>query len=336
MSIKFEFLEHGDCTIITTDKFTMMIDGGSTNPFRSLRYKGPKPEIDNIVLTHIDSDHIGGIISYLTEPSNLKYLKHIFFNEPSTYRAFNMLGGSANISKKQGNSLKAAMNDHRHIDHVNCIYSKLGERVALDTAITGETQFIVLSPNKKQLEKLLDNWTPSKERANANVADKAFVEDKPLEDLDDSDKDMDSSQTNASSLAFLIIHNLRNFLILGDAHIDQVTKQLKSMGYADVDGSRLKLDFVKLSHHGSRRNTSKEFLSVIETDKFIVSKSSISEKKPDRETIAKIAKYANPLGVSKRILVNSQQFNYLGFTQREKEKYLFSIESIHNEEFCYL
>ena len=336
MPIKFEFLEHGDCTIITTDKFTMMVDGGSSNPFRSLKYKGIKPEIDSIILTHIDGDHIGGIISYLTDPSNLAELKYIFFNEPSAARLFNTPSNSANISKKQGNKLKAAITDHNHIEHINCIYSEPGVVTHLDESVTGSTQFVVLSPDKMQLKKLFKNWVPSTQSIDTNISDKAYNTETPLEDLDDSDTDMDSSLTNASSLAFLVIHNQRKFLILGDAHITQVTKQLISMGYRDADGMRLKLDFVKLSHHGSRRNTSKDFLSIIETEKFIVSKSSFSQKNPDRETIAKLAKFSNPRGVFKRILINTPHIGYLGFTELEKQKYQFSIEPIQNEEFSYL
>lgn len=61
----------GDAFIIDVkegeESFTMVVDGG---PRRSMRTVVPAIEalerIDMMVLTHYDSDHIGGILEYLT------------------------------------------------------------------------------------------------------------------------------------------------------------------------------------------------------------------------------------------------------------------------------
>jgi beta-lactamase superfamily II metal-dependent hydrolase len=49
-------------------------------------------------------------------------------------------------------------------------------------------------------------------------------------------------------------------LFLGDAHDQVVADNIRTLGYSDTN--KLKLDLVKISHHGSQHNTSSETLSL--------------------------------------------------------------------------
>jgi len=114
-----------------------------------------------------------------------------------------------------------------------------------------------------------------------------------------------------------------------------VTEKLVAMGYKDSDGQRLKLEFVKLSHHGSKRSTSRQFLSLIETEYYVISKSRPTpSKNPDRETIAKIAKYGNSNGKKKYILINDKT-NNIEFSENDRITYNFQIDSTRNFSFRY-
>jgi len=64
MKINFLPAFNGDCILITTDKFNILIDGGmSRTYYRILRDKLEELEqIDLVILTHIDEDHIAGLI----------------------------------------------------------------------------------------------------------------------------------------------------------------------------------------------------------------------------------------------------------------------------------
>lgn len=333
MSIEFEFLEHGDCTVITTSEFTMMVDGGYKNPFSPLIYRGKKPVIDSVLVTHIDRDHIGGVIDFLSLKANLSTVKNIVFNEPKNSSLFSLPNNSTRISMSDGNSLTDIIKSNQ-IDHFNDICTDHG---TLDKSITGQANFRILSPSRIQLEKLYDKWVPGRyeKHATTNISRKS-ADKRSLKEMGDQDYANDRSIPNGSSLAFLIEYKSYSFLILGDAYIDQITMQLKALGYKNEDGKRLKIDFAKLSHHGSKKSISIEFLSLIETDTFVISKpSQPSTAKPDRDTIAMIAKHAKPEITSKKIFVNDPQTQNFNFTQEERDTYSFEIYPTRINSFRY-
>lgn len=332
MAIKFEFLEHGDCTLISTDDFSMMIDGGNTDPFDPFDFNGPPPLIDTIIVTHIDKDHIGGIIGCLKREALVKNLKYVVFNEPKNSALFRKITKSKNITTGHGNLLGTIIEFNTNIYPINHVFTTLSENTNLNEyapkgqTITGKTQFFVLSPSKSQLDKLYDTWRPEFYKESKNVSSKAMTQG-AIELLGNTDE-FDTAMPNGSSLAFLVCHNSHKFLILGDAHIKQITAKLVSMGYKNADGHRLQLEFVKLSHHGSKRSTSREFLGLVETTNYVITKSlPTPSKNPDRETIAKIVRFGHSKGKTKNIFINNLKPSDLGFTDEERSNYKFTIKS---------
>ncbi|HHH72936.1 MAG TPA: Zn-dependent hydrolase, partial [Sulfuricurvum sp.] len=75
------------------------------------------------------------------------------------------------------------------------------------------------------------------------------------------------TEKNASSIAFILKYKKeKNFLFLADADINIINHSLKKL-----DVELLNFEFVKLSHHGSfKNNINKEFLQLINTDKYII------------------------------------------------------------------
>lgn len=332
MTISFQFLEHGDCTIITTNEFTMMIDGGNTDPFDPLVFSGSIPSLDIIIVTHVDRDHIGGVIGCLKREDLVAGLKYIVFNEPKDSALFRKLTKSTNVTTGHGDLLGTIIEFNSNIQPIRHVFTELDEDKSLNQyalesqTITGRTEFLVLSPSKVQFDRLYDKWRPEFYKASTNISSTTSARGS-IEVLGNTDE-FDAGMPNGSSFAFLVSHDLNKFLILGDAHIKQITAKLLSMKYEGVDGKRLQLDFVKLSHHGSKRSTSRAFLSLIETENYVISKSSASpSKNPDRDTIAKIAKFGNSNGQLKRIFINSPTPSDLGFTSEEMSKYKFTIKS---------
>lgn len=334
MTIKFEFLEHGDCTIVTTDEFTMMIDGGHKHPFRAPQFKGTAPKVDSVVVTHIDRDHIGGVIECFKDKAILSNLKHIMFNEPESFKEFKSSEKTTQVSKKDGNLLNTVIKANPSITHWANLCVATNQTTLLDQSITGITKFTLLSPSKEQLAKLCNDWSKTLYNKSTQRFGKASDTRSVSELLSDKEEYRDSSVPNGSSLAFLIEHKSSKFLILGDAHVAQIVKQLKSMGYENKDGKRLVLDFIKLSHHGSKKSTSPELLGLIETENYVISKpSALQSKNPDRETIARIAAFGN--GRVKRVLINDQKAGNLNFTQDEMQELSFSIQPTNSFSFEY-
>lgn len=149
-----------------------------------------------------------------------------------------------------------------------------------------------------------------------------------LDDLANFKFEKDHSLPNKSSVSFILHHNHYKFLLLGDAHIDQVNKSLATLGY---DKEALAIDFVKVSHHGSRKNINKEFLEMIKTNQYIICPTHDEDSKhPDRETIARIVALGtkkdknHPIAIklTKDIGANAT------FTNEEKSAYHFDMTHI--------
>ncbi|MFW2154184.1 hypothetical protein ACG94Q_23560, partial [Acinetobacter gyllenbergii] len=78
--------------------------------------------------------------------------------------------------------------------------------------------------------------------------------DLSLEEIWGDDKfDSDPSIYNGSSIAFILEVEDKAMLFLGDAHDQVVADNLRVLGYSDCN--KIKLDLVKISHHGSQYNT---------------------------------------------------------------------------------
>ena len=74
-------------------------------------------------------------------------------------------------------------------------------------------------------------------------------------------------------------------LFLGDSLPADVAAGLRALGYSEE--RPLHVDLVKVSHHGSRHNTSPELLKLIRGERFLISGQGVKGH-PDKETLARI------------------------------------------------
>ena len=112
---------------------------------------------------------------------------------------------------------------------------------------------------------------------------------------------------------------------------------MKKRGYSKQ--KPLKIDFVQLSHHGSKRNLNQYFLEIIDTEKFIISTDGSSHNHPNKETLCKII--MNPKrDKTKKI---NFLFNYEDicerfkqvFTEDERRSYNFNLEGIEEKKLVF-
>jgi beta-lactamase superfamily II metal-dependent hydrolase len=304
MKTKLNILKahHGDSIIIETydssnKTFTILIDGGPRETFRTTlvheldRYK----TIDLIILTHIDHDHISGLIQYLSSSHAGKHqFDKILINAPNLLKVST---GGTQITIDEG------------IEFETLIYSeypnlKIISEVTSDTIINlnlpDGIEIKILSPNKYSLDELYDNWTEvdlsedgATQISNEDINAKDFnVDFKSLANNIDVEKSIKKDFVNASSIAFSIRTLDFHGLFLGDSHSTIVAEGL-SNSYPNQNP--ILFDYVKLSHHGSKYNISNKFLDSIECYNYIVSTNGGKgrAKHPDRQTIAKIVKHKN-------------------------------------------
>ena len=312
----------GDCIIIRTDDldgncFNILLDGGTPGTFKtSLRkeleyFEDEKLSIDLLILTHIDNDHIGGILKFIDSSYFDKIeVKKYFFNGGNLLRIKEGTQVGSNQGIKFEKYLLTKEKDRK----------KWGDKVvftAEEIKLANGIICKILSPDEKGLELLLANWKylSDEEIQSYQVAGSVVTKAKDFDISFDElvkrdfnpDKSLEEDYFNNSSIAFILECTDFKGLFLGDTCPETIITSLKGFGYSTENP--LQLDLVKVSHHGSKNNTSNELLELIQCKKFVITTNGNgkgSTKHPDRETIARIVAQPN-ISNPKDIQVN---FNY--------------------------
>jgi hypothetical protein len=93
----------------------------------------------------------------------------------------------------------------------------------------------------------------------------------------------DKSVPNLSSIVCVMQIGSRRMLLTGDARGDKIVDGLSRAGFLR-DGGKLKLDILKVPHHGSARNLTADFFNKITANTYIISASG-RYANPDRESM---------------------------------------------------
>lgn len=246
--------------------------------------------IDLLIITHVDDDHIGGILKYFASnefDSNI--IKKVWFNSGKLI--------NEHFQKNLENE------NLQELDEFETTYTSINQGVTFESKLESNSlwdkklikagcdvfhefgvKFTILSPDEKRLRKLLIKWEteyPSTLTSESTDYDMSFKELL----LDDNFKE-DSSIHNGSSIAFILEIEAKKMLFLGDSYPSVVVDNLNKLGYSKEN--KLTVDFVKLSHHASKANTSSELLESIDCKKFIVLTNGDYHRLPNKTTFARI------------------------------------------------
>jgi beta-lactamase superfamily II metal-dependent hydrolase len=266
--------------------------------------------IDLLVVTHVDNDHIQGAVEFLEdngEASNPRIIqvKEVWHNSyrhlptskgivPTADQLASVVSHcqwsrpneQGLIGAKEGSSLALLLQRHGY----NWNESFGGGAIrAGNSTFVGDVKVDVLAPSEGDLEKLLYWW--KKELLQIGVSQNAIasleletpfelrlyqqpaLEPEPTKNISansalnppkDSDFKSDASKVNGSSIVVLAEFKGLKLLLLGDAP----TSELESRWPVSLP---MDLNAVKVSHHGSRANTSPAFLKQIRAKRFLVS-----------------------------------------------------------------
>jgi len=248
-----------------------------------------KEFIDLLIMTHIDDDHIGGILKWFENDGQAKDLvKKVWFNsgrliseyfqqpENKDNRIIIQTEKSLDTSVNQGAVFEDFIEENKIWDRR---LIKSGDVIE----VFGLT-FTILSPSKEKLNKLLSKWHDEKPILFTS-SNSDYNEN--LSTLIETDKfSTDQSVPNGSSIAFMVENEDRKILFLGDAHPQPIIDTLRNAGYSAK--KPLQADFVKLSHHGSKKNTNKTLLDLIQSDNFLVSTNGGVHGHPDKTCLARV------------------------------------------------
>lgn len=145
-------------------------------------------------------------------------------------------------------------------------------------------EIVILSPKKETLAKYIQNaW--------GKLNREELLSGCKIDDENEWEKSIqywfahpmrftvDGKMANNASIAFLMIYDGHYMLFCGDASPDQMVEAGRNyLRRIDREKGFIKLDLIKLPHHGSRHNLSREFLEVFQTKRYLISTSIIHFK----------------------------------------------------------
>lgn len=234
-------------------------------------------QLDLIIVTHIDRDHIGGINKLLSSKNSIK-LKEVIFN-------------SANLIKKNNSNLISISDGINLVEHLKKQNIKVNDVPVIIGSKRIDNDFTVefLSPSIESLIQLEKNWSEiEKEQKSTLMTSSKKIDNRNLDEIaNDKFEEVNYKNdiANWSSLAFEVKYKDICILFLGDAKDSVIVNTLKNNGYSS--NKKFKIDYIKLSHHGSKYNTSIEFLELVNCNHFIFSTNG-TDQNPHIQTIARI------------------------------------------------
>ncbi len=283
----------------------ILIDGGLVNSYNYsvkkeiLNIYENHELLDLIIVTHIDCDHINGIRKFVSEIFHNKLdnaisiwgivgkmwfnsgslLARYFETTPEENRAVHLFNESrTDVGVVQGVELEKYLidTDKWHNTPIKSV----------DKFNIAGADITILSPNEKMLSELNQHWRdeliPS-----TDLGAKAGDYKQSISELSGKRFEEDNSIPNGSSIAFLFEFAEKKALLLGDAHPSVIIESLTRLKYSKEN--KLKVNCVKLSHHGSRGNTKYELLAMIESQKYIISSNGMNrDRHPHKEALSRI------------------------------------------------
>ena len=303
---------HGDALLVEYggDRTRrLLIDGGPLGAYAAVESRLKKlpagdQAVELLVVTHVDTDHVEGIIRLMAAPVGQwpVYPREIWFNGWRHLEEANTLGG------REGEMMSALIH-FRANERWN---TSFGGKAARCGALPGDTldleggmKLTFLTPDAESLAELRDDWKAKLAGWNVDPGDLAAAWDKLVEadkfhpgkklTLGPADltstlvkqlKGIDPSTANGSSIGFVAEFAGKACMFLGDAHADVVCKSLRRLGYSEA--KPLQIDAVKVAHHGSANNITKEFLALVDAKHWLISSDGVKFKHPNDKTVQAI------------------------------------------------
>jgi len=327
VEIKSYPAKNGDAFLVkgTKNPFAMLIDGGYADTF----HRHIKSDLENlatcgysldlVVATHVDADHISGLLSFFrlngaAHAPAIIPVREVLHNSlrslatPTEGRApmraddeallgdIRMQGykqpknSEQEISARQGTSLAQLLREGGYQWNTHSGETLIGGN-GLSELRLPKGKITILGPNEARLDALRKWWT-------AEIRSMGWVGE--LHDLDDafeflcsheivdpgeqilasSEADLaaayvpDNSVTNGSSISLNVEIEGRRLLFLGESWADDTVAAL-------ITNGRSIFDAVKISHHGSARNTSIDLLNLVDSPHFFISTNGDCHGHPD-------------------------------------------------------
>lgn len=324
------------------DRRQLLIDMGVRATGRDLRdrikaMQSTERHFDLLVVTHVDTDHIYGVLSALVdaEPIDGFDFGDVWFNG-WTHLNGDSAGPFVPSDQDPAGHLLADARNHMFGTDLESYGGRQGEEFSIwlrqqpwnlafqggpvvcpddapgpTIALAHGLTLTVLGPTSSQLAALKPEWrkavadalkkgTLDRDEVHSDLvpADlEPMGRKKPgkprlesarqLQKLADTRFTSDTAAANGSSIALLAQYQGDSVLFAGDAHPEGLVEALGRLGQGDPP----KLSAVKLPHHGSKNNVSRELVEAVTCRHWLISTNGIKHYHPDAEAIARVLQY---------------------------------------------
>ena len=327
------WIEYGD----PAHPHRILVDGGlrSTLPalLAKLQSLPDDGRIELAVLTHVDNDHVNGLLALMQREDVDLRIDDFWMNGWEHVAPPDALG---TFEAEQLSRLIQSKGYHWNAAFRRAAIAVPDQGDLPAVALPGGMRITVLSPDQNRLRALAPAWEEAirrlgadedegegegEEQAPATPPD-ALGEELDVEKLAAEAFQEDDAIPNGGSIVLLCEYGGKSLLLAGDAHPSLITESLdrlaKQRGHL-----RLKLDAFKVSHHGSKANTSPELLTRIKCPAFLFSsKGTRRQQHPDKPTIARILA-ADPVNPKRLIFNYHSPYNSVWDDNSLKAAYLY-------------
>lgn len=308
--IKFLPARYGDAIRIAYGKPNaprlVLIDGGTGGTAKEiladLKYWQARGGVLELLLvTHIDRDHIEGILKLLGKKDFTLSVGDFWFN--GWPQLPHDKDEDEEFGPVQGERLstwirKRGLNWNQQFRGKAIVIPDKGAlpRIPLPGGLT----ITLLNPTRAYLAGLKKEWVrvlreeglapgfgvkePAADEGDEEDEGFGAVAPVDVDELADSAYTEDKSEANLSSIALIAEYGKKRVLLTGDAPATPLLKALNRI----VSTEQLKFDLVKLSHHGSKHTTSRSLIEKISCPCYIISTNGSCFKHPNPESIARV------------------------------------------------
>ena len=291
------WIEYGD----EARPHRILIDGGRKLAWNTLKERfaalpADQRKFELLMLSHVDADHIEGLLAMLKEPDLPVSFKDVWFNGHRHLERVESLGAKQGEEFTKGIEAKG-WDWNAAFDGKSVVIPDSGELPV--KPLSDGMRLTLLSPNWPKLEKLEPVWKEELRRAGLlgpeeDDTDTAGVESlgaltaDEVEEAAQSDFEPDTSEANGSSICVLAEFDGRKAVLTGDCHAELLAASLAKLR---GNGGPVVLDAFKLSHHGSHGTHSVELMKEISSKRFLISTDGSRHKHPHIESIARTVKH---------------------------------------------
>jgi hypothetical protein len=264
-------------------------------------------EVELIVVTHIDNDHILGIIEVLRAERSWLHVRDIWFNgrpqleELATAPAID--AESHLLGPAEGEELSDLLAGRALPWNASPLWQRRAVMIPESGELPSMTlehglKLTVLGPTRKRLERMWKVWKDvvdgsDEKRAAAEVDDGLLGHGDVWPPVWRDGEGKDSSAANGSSIMLLAEYEGQALLLAGDGYASDLTDAIRRLcGAGSGSLGSLPLAAFKLSHHGSANNLTRALLETMSCGRYLISTDGSGHGHPDHQALLRILRYS--------------------------------------------